>query len=282
MTTPLPNKHLVDDAPVIDPYAYGLLSVAQLREEEGRWQIGGVEYDTDGCAEGGYVVGACPARPGDHDKGHPQGLNTVSGSSPFAVYVRAECNAIGFGQASATALRRIGLIEARAVEQFFTREVLGRTEATAFPLGRRMPRPVPLTYALGVLEQHATSHYAGQPTFHVPRWAAPFFPTQDPADTGAVARTKLGSKIAFGTGYLDDPLDPPSQPPLTPVPGQTGTFWLFASGSVRAWRAPAAQVYETFRERSNTRLAVAERPYALDWDCYLAGVLVDLSKEVGR
>lgn len=276
MTTPVPHKLLVEP-PRIDPYQYGLLQVAQVTDGAGRWEIGGVEYDTDACPEGGYVVGMCPQQPGGHDKHHPQGLDTVRGSNPFAVYVRAECNAVGFKEAAAHAERRIGLIEPRAVEEFFSREVLGR-ERVVRPLG---DRAVSLKYALGVLEQHATSHYAGQPTFHVPRWVAPWFPSQDPADTGAVAKTKLGSRVAFGTGYLDHPDDPEVPPGPEPVPGRTRLFWLFATGTVRVWRAPV-RIYEAFQERSNTRLALAEQPHAVDWDCYLAGVLVNMRSEVGK
>lgn len=280
MTTPLPNKLLVD-APAVEPYQFGLLSVAQIREGEGKWQIGGVEFDSDQCAEGGYVVGPCAARPGDHDKHHPQGLDTVRGSNPFGVYVRAECNAVGFQEAAAIARRRVGVVEARVVEQFFSREVLGR-EDVAFPL-RREARPVPVQYAIGVLEQHAGMHYGGVPTLHVPRWMWPWVPTQDTTDTGPVQKTKLNTLVSFGAGYLDDPFSPPDAGTVPAPPGAGGTFrggtaWLFASGAVRVWRAPTA-VYEAFEEKSNTRLALGERPYAVDWDCYLAAVLVDMEKQ---
>lgn len=281
MTTPLPNKLLVGP-PQVEPYQFGLLSVAEIREEEGKWQIGGVEYDSDMCAQGGYVVGVCAHRPGDHDKHHPEGLNTVRGSNPFAVYARAECNAVGFHEAAEIARRRVGIVEPRVVEEFFSREVLGRNQNTYFPLGKR--RSVPLKTALGVLEQHAGQHYGGSPTFHVPRWVWPHVPTQDTRDTGEAQRTKLNSKVAYGAAYLDDPFDPPRGGLIPAAPGMGGTyaggtFWMFVSGQVRLWRAPT-RVYEALEEKSNTRLALGERPYAVDWDCYLAAVLVRMDTGV--
>lgn len=49
------------DPPPVDPYLYGLLSVADITTGTGTWQVGGIEYDTDNCAQGGYVLGSCPA-----------------------------------------------------------------------------------------------------------------------------------------------------------------------------------------------------------------------------
>lgn len=49
------------DPPPVDPYMYGLLSVASVNTGSGTWQVGGVEYDSDACAQGGYVPGSCPA-----------------------------------------------------------------------------------------------------------------------------------------------------------------------------------------------------------------------------
>ncbi|WP_019549830.1 MULTISPECIES: hypothetical protein [Streptomycetaceae] len=61
MSTPTPVPGRVEvDAPPIEPYTYGLLSVAQVVTGDGRWQMGGVEYETDACAQGGRVEGSCP------------------------------------------------------------------------------------------------------------------------------------------------------------------------------------------------------------------------------
>lgn len=59
MSTPPPGK-IWTDPPPVEQYTYGLLSVAAVTTGDGPWQIGGVEYDSDACAQGGYVLGSCP------------------------------------------------------------------------------------------------------------------------------------------------------------------------------------------------------------------------------
>lgn len=206
-----------------------------------------------------------------HDKPITEGLNLVDASAPFTIYARAECNAVGFDDPQGLALRRLALIEEREAERFFSQYVLGRNDpdhAPGFPAGMT---PLPLLEAIGVLEQDAALHYNGTPTLHANRWANPYFNAvrtlQEPADTGRVLRTNLGSVVVFGGGYYLNPFTP-SEPP------DEGQFWLVATGAVRGWRV-APFVNETFTPATNTRLAIAERTYLFDADCYRAAVLVD-------
>lgn len=276
MSTPTPGRTWVDSAPPIEPYQYGLFSVASFEEGVGPWQVRGIEYFTDACAEGGYVIGSCPAPVGEdgattHDKPVTGGPVMAEGSDPFTVYARAECNAVGFDDPRGMAQRRLGLIEERQAEDFFSRYVLGADDP-ALPAD---DTPTPIKRALGLLEQHAARNYAGAPTFHAPRWTSGYFDDrsllQDPADSGAVRRTRLLSRIAFGGNYLDDPFTPGT-------PAATNTFWLVATGSVRGQRSDAF-VNETFTPTTNLRMAMAERTYALDADCYRAAVLVTVEGE---
>jgi len=375
VSTPIPGKTWVDPPPV-DPYTYGLLSVSDVTTGTGPWQIGGVEYDTDACAQGGLVVGSCPvpnptadltagltiapdpasgapafqltapagndfpvvwalvstsggptltgtARPGtvqhlipnppagtyafqvqayghplveagdvtfpltepttgtvtltatgpgtSHDKPVAEGLAHVTSPGPFTVYARAECNAVGFDNPTATARRRIAYIENREVEHFFSRYVLGAAGAR-LPLGATA---APLKQALGALEADAALFYGGQPVLHSPRWTNPYFEDrhllQPGRDTSPVLRTHLTSKVAFGGGYYDNPFNPA-------IPPTDGQFWLVATGFVRAWRSEVF-VNETFTEATNLRMALAERTYLFDADCYRAAVLVSLTGE---
>jgi hypothetical protein len=277
VSTPTPGKTWVDSVPPLEPYRYGLFSVASITDGEGPWQRAGVEYFTDHCAQGGYVLGMCPApTTGEgttHDKTVLGGPELAEGSEPFTVYSRAECNAVGFEDPRGMALTRLTLIEEREAEKAFSALVLG-AEDPRYPLGQAASA-VGLRRALGVLEQDASQRYAGAPTFHVPRWAQTYMDShnllQSNADTGTVRRTRLDSRVAFGGGYYDNPFDPAT--PATP-----GTFWLVATGSVRGWRA-AAFANETFTTSDNTRMALAERTYALDADCYRAAVLVTVEGE---
>jgi hypothetical protein len=239
---------------------------------------GGVVVDGSGAltVPGGAtvttVVTVTATGPGTtHDKPLAEGLNHVESPGPFTIYARSECNAVGFTDPQDTARARVALIENREVEHAFSRLVLGSV-GSRFPLG---VTAVGIKQALGALEADAALHYGGAPVLHSPRWTNPYFEDrrllQPNKDTGPVRRTHLTSRVAFGGGYYDNPFDPATAP-------DTGTFWLLATGTVRAWRSEVF-VNETFTTATNLRAAIAERTYLLDADCYRAAVLVDLTGE---
>lgn len=207
-----------------------------------------------------------------HDKNLAEGLNHAESPGPFTIYARSECNAVGFTDPQDTARARVALIENREVEHAFSRLVLGA-------VGARLPlagTAVGIKQALGALEADAGLYYGGAPVLHAPRWTNGYFEDrrllQPSKDTGQVRRTRLASRIAFGAGYFDNPFAPavPTDP--------AGSFWLVATGTVRAWRSEVF-VNETFTTATNLRAAIAERTYLLDADCYRAAVLVDLTGE---
>jgi len=271
MSTPTPfmGARTEVDPPPVEPYTYGLLTAAQVVTGEGRWQVGGVHYPTHACAQGGHVVGSCPVPDGaggtSHDKPVVGGPEWVEGSAPFTVYARVECNAVGFDQASAAAQARLRNVEPREVERFFSAQVLGRLPEVWEPAG---DMPMGLLAGLGLLEQDAALRYAGQPVLHAPRWTQPWW-HKLVEQQGPLLRTELESPVVFGGGYYDDPADPAAHDPA----GRR--FWLYATGTVRAFRTQPF-VHEAFDPPTNRRLAVAERTYALDHDCYAARVLIDL------
>lgn len=200
-----------------------------------------------------------------HDKPVGGGLDWVTGAPPFTVYSRAECNRVGFPEAAAVAESRLRLIEEREVEKAFSL-YLG-TLTHRLPLGED---PVPLLVALGALEQDAALHYAGAPTLHAPRWTQPAWTRLSLVEpAGPMMRTALTSRVAFGGGYYDDP-----RAPLPPAPA-SGEFWLIATGTVTARRS-SPFTREAFDPPTNRALAISERTYALDHDCYTAAVLVSL------
>jgi len=156
------------------------------------------------------------------------------------------------------------LVEPRVLERYFSQEVLGRS-APRLPVGAD---PVPLLVALGALEADAALAYAGQPTLHAPRWAQPYFTAGRLVfGQGPALRTAVESRVAFGGGYFDDPTTPAEPAPAA------GRFWLYATGMVTARRAEPF-VHEAFAPPTNVRMAIAERTYALDHDCYIAAALV--------
>lgn len=271
MSTPTPSvgARTEVDPPPIEPYTYGLLTAAQVVTGEGRWQVGGVHYPTHACAQGGHVVGSCPVPDGastSHDKPITGAPEWVDGSVPFTVYDRVECSAVGFDQAAEAAQARLRIIEPREVERFFSAQVLGVAEvlepAGAMPMG--------LLAGLGLLEQDAALHYAGQPVLHAPRWTQPWWSRfRLVQQQGPLLRTELESPVVFGGAYYDDPTQPAEHDPAE------RRFWLYATSTVRAFRSQPF-VHEAFDPPTNTRIAIAERTYALDHDCYAARVRIDL------
>lgn len=209
-----------------------------------------------------------PANVTTHDKNVMGGPELAEGSDPFTIYARAQCNAVGFDDPRGMALTRLALVEQREAERFFSTRVLGAADPR-YPAGGSGSPAVGLQQAIGLLEADAALNYAGQPTLHAPRWAAPFFDSNFDfgfhPDAGQTLRTLLGSPVAFGGGYSANPFGGAALP--------AGQFWLVATGSVRGWRG-AAFANETFKTNDNTRMALAERTYAFDADCYRAAVLV--------
>ena len=273
MSTPTPSvgARTEVDQPPIEPYTYGLLAVAQVVTGDGRWQVNGVHYPTNACAQGGYVVGSCPVPDGvggtSHDKPIAGAPEWVEGSAPFTVYARTECNAIGFDQAAENAQTRLRNIEPRETEKFFSAQILGRLTGLREPAGAT---PMGLLAGLGLLEQDASLHYAGQPVLHAPRWTQPWWTGfRLVQQQGPLLRTELESPVAFGGAYYDDPTQPVEHDPAE------RRFWLYATSTVRAFRSQPF-VHEAFAPPTNRRLAIAERTYALDHDCYAARVLIDL------
>lgn len=226
---------------------------------------------------------AVPDQGSTHHKEHPEGLTLVQGSEPFTVYARAECNAVGFPEASATALRRLELAEDAEVEQYFSTEILGADPGRQ-PGGTTAHL---LRHAIGVLEHDALLRYNGRPVLHAPRWTLPYFADLyqfdecciDPANSAApMMRLRSGTRISFGA-YDNNPADPAAVLPA-------GRFWLNATGVIRILRS-SSFVNEAFDAghptttpgtytSSNTRVAIAERTFAIDHDCYRASVLVQV------
>ncbi|MFF2650598.1 hypothetical protein [Streptomyces sp. NPDC058045] len=201
-----------------------------------------------------------------HDKPLSEGLNWVGSGGPFTVYTRVECNPVAFTDASNRAMARLRLVEPREVEKAFSLQLAG--EEPRLPVGEAA---VALRVALGALEADAALYYGGQPTLHAPRWTQPYF-TADllVSQQGQVLRTELESRIAFGGGYYDDPAAPGEPDPAG------GQFWLYATGTVTARRSQSF-VNEAFEPPTNSLVAIAERTYVLDHDCYLAAVLVTVA-----
>lgn len=226
-------------------------------------------------ATGTYVVPATAAAgpstplactvdvyPPDRTKDIAAGLVPVAGV-PFIVYDGMACASLGLAEVSPAAENKFAQREQWWVEQTFEQAVLHVGTDTIGPAS-----PVSITYGLGLLEDAIADRYGGIGTIHVAReLAAVLTSHQVVRRDGARLRSPLDNVYAFGAGYSTD------GPDGTPAPA--GQAWMYATGPVTVRRSEV-QVREQFDQRKNTRIALAERSYAITADCLRVAVLVNL------
>jgi hypothetical protein len=236
---------------------------------------GGVRYGPVTCGVG-YAMGincadgvvAASDKPIDGD------VDEVD-TGVFNVLSTFACGAPGYSQAEATdkARRALAATEQGVVEEtFWTGEDfagnvinvlnLEKTAEAIFPPTGGAPR---IETVLATLEDYAYRQqgYGFQAYVHAPSLAAPYA-----AESGLIVQdgqrklTPNGSVWVFGGGY-----------PGTGAAGASGWpggGFLHITGQVTVWRAPQVQTYVTFDPPTNQRLVVAERPYAVSYECFNA------------
>lgn len=259
-------------APPVVPFRYGLLSVATFETPPARpnanaWEAHGVVYAGDSCGpQGGIWPSPCapgggPADPPADPKSIQDGLEFSQGV-PFTIYESARCLAMGFPDADGKARRRLALHEQHWVETW--------ADANAFTGARQLAggAATPLVRAWALLEDEIADVYGGLGVIHVPRWAYGALPERRLIERDAARyRTPLDNLVAIGAGYSGN-----SPAGAAPAADQV---WLYATGPVKAFRSEVFS-RESFDQQRNTRTAVAERVYALTFDCLRVGVLAQL------
>jgi hypothetical protein len=234
---------------------------------------GGVRYVPVTCGEA-YAYGVtcysgevtAPAKPLDADTAE------VS-SGVFAVLATLNCGAPGYSteELRAKVLRRMESTEQAAVERAFwsgldfegnSLDTLALdAEATAVPTNYD---PALITDVVGALERYAytDNQYGGVAYLHAPIEVAAFA-----AEAGLVIPdgpnrkiTPLGSVWSFGAYPAGE---------------------VIVTGQTAVWRTPQIQVYDAFDQTSNEVTLVAERAYAVAFECFAGRAEFDPLEEVG-
>jgi hypothetical protein len=275
VSQPIRLSGMDSEPPPVEPYRWGLLSVAQFAPtDEKRWEIAGVHYQQDVCGPGGGIwLDPCYVKPLGEGEQYPvktftQGAQDVVGF-PFMVYDTAQCG--------------VGLAQARLVarEQYWVETQFAQAELSDDnPSGLSVQvlaggTALPLAAALGALEQEIAAQYGGIGVIHLPRHtgaAAQGFirfrrPPGTPPPETVPLHTGLDNLLAFGAGYSG------AGPDGTDAPD--GQAWLYATGPVTVWRSDV-QARTDFDARRNLRTALAERAYLITADCLRLAVLADL------
>lgn len=292
------------DPPTYTPSPFGLLAVADIRQDDSHWQMG-VSWE-DICGGTGTTVADCDtSAPVVTGSGMipvkaPTTQRTLYGATPFTVYTEIDCSPPDFyDNAESLTQQALNRFESFQVERTFwtgiamdrnqtggfqnavlphlaanaaiTETYQGRT--TTLQMASTVVTGVPLNVvdALGALEGALAGCLNGTGVIHVPQSLAP---------TLALILTRQGNKfltpngnvVAIGSGY-------PGTSPTGTAPA-LGTAWMYATGPVFGYRSTPkmyASPTQSFDHSVNTMKAIVERTYVLGYDCCNFAQLVNTS-----
>lgn len=190
------------------------------------------------------------------------GLTLVSGSS-FIAYEGMSCATLTVDEATTRAQNRLALHEQYWVERQVDIGLL-RQDVVLLNGGTATG----MVHGIGLLEQAIAQRYGGIGVIHAARELAASLTFRALVRRdGARLRSPLDNLYAFGSGYST------TGPDGTDAPA--GQAWLYATGPVVVRRGEV-QNREAFDQRRNTRMALAERSYAVTADCLRVAVLTEI------
>jgi len=280
------------DPPTITPYRYGLFSVASIPPEpiDPQWQCGGYEYVTHACSEASTWDPDCES-PAEKPV---QGALSVVHADPFVVLAGPQCDLISssLAEIEQSAREALRLGEQRAVEERLWQRLSQCCDADGYdespaeccddgqPCCRVLNTvegpegALSVTAGLAALEEYAANHYGGVPVIHSPRGMAAFTAAAGLIHRGnGVIETTVGSRWAmYGASLNTGPCGQAAPP---------GTAWMYATGAVTIRRGDVfvtpPRARDGFDHRHNRATVLAERLYAVSYECVCAAVLVTAS-----
>lgn len=242
---------------------------------------GGVRFLPVTCGQAHpYRIG-CYAGEVDSDEKPVDPSDEEFQTGVFSVIATEECGSVGFTatEFQNKVLRRLSNGEQGAAELALWTGVDGDGDALDIPHLAEDPttisvgNPLSIVHVVAALEDWA---YRAQGYGHVAYIHAPVAVAAHAADAGLVIedrpvkRTPYGSIWVFGGGY-----------PGTGDGGAAapdGGAYMHVTGQVQVWRSPEPFVYppdQTMNRTTNQRLLVAEREYAISFDCMNGRALFD-------
>lgn len=243
---------------------------------------GGVRYVPETCGEG-YAYGVncydgtvlAPDKPLD-------AVGEEVNTGVFLALASVNCNAVGYSEAEyqAMARRRLEAVEQGVAERvFWTGEDDAGNDIGVLDLEKTAEAIFPptggtefMTTVLATLEDYAyrIQGYGYRAYIHAPARFAPYAAEaglvipESPTNPNSRKLTPNGSVWVFGGGYPGTGASGGS--------GWPGGGFLHITGQTTVWRASDIQVYSAFEVATNTRLQVAERAYAVAYDCFNARI----------
>lgn len=277
------------DGPRFTPSPYGLLSVADLRGDDGdsHWQ-NGITFDTE-CpnlnAAQGTTFDDCTAVTGigSPPPSPPKADNTNyrwRGATPFTVFSQFDCSRVGLEEAQNKAERALARAESWQIERAFWTGQAAGINNIAFPhlahsaaevldaqgIVLQGPAvtgvsgypatagPWSISQGLGILEKLLADCINGVGVVHIPPQVLPKLTgVQAVAPRAAGMWTAAGNQVAVGNGY-------PGTGPGGQAPNQDAA-WIYGTGPIVVYRGPVRVVdgVEAFDRSENTIRLLAER-----------------------
>ncbi|QRY62749.1 hypothetical protein JVX90_00280 [Gordonia sp. PDNC005] len=248
--------------PTLTPPRYGLLSVADIIPDSGRW-INGVEYYRNPPAD------AATADDVDCDDVPATDLgDDVPRASDKALRVHSGFTVKHPGltpdEIHAYARGRLANSEGPAVERKIWPKIL---TGAATPAGAAA---VSLLAGIGALEGWLYDTYGGTGVIHVPRSAVPYLKdAKQLVETSGRLTTILGTRVAAGAYPGTDSAG------AAPAAGAT---WIAATPAVQIRRSDTRvrTVDGYFDHRTNNATGIADRLYIVGWENLSAAVQITL------
>lgn len=242
-------------APALVPYPFGLFSVAPAATPtDDRW-TNGVWWSSVGCNVAGVTFDPCNVDDPVPEKSANVLCNIVDAAVGFTVYARSDLSVGGrplaerFDQARTTLLGG----EQYAAEAGLWAALVGATTSVA--------TVETVNEAVAIAEARIAAAYGGTPVIHIGRYGA-ILAHDVLSASGTRLTTMLGSSVVAGGGYA----------PTAPDAGES--FDVIATGALVVLRGIVNDLGEHIDRDTNSVSAVAERSYAIGWDCAAVRVTV--------
>jgi hypothetical protein len=272
-------------APACQPYGFGLFSVAQFPQAADPHFECGVQYEPDSCQRAFCWTDDCDPNTTPTDKVIPEGVPLVTASA-FTVYAGFNCKIVGRTPQDIESRARTALElgEQRAVERaYWTGECganphLANPDCTVLNAVAGAPGALNIVSGLEALESYLGDNSPCSGVIHAPRGVEPLMARSHllEGSSGTQKRTGLGTRVAFGGGYVVN-----TGPDGTVAPA--GTAWLYATGEVAIWRGSVYvnpdSVRQALNRITNRVELIAERTYVVSHACVCAAVLISVSCE---
>lgn len=251
--------------PPVSQLRYGLFTAASgPLTLDTRGIASGISFLSDHCGEAQFYDQTCVTSP---TKEFEEGSDLME-ADPFWVVARKRCGTVGRTAEEMQAAVRQQLLtsEQGIVENTLwtggpTDSVTPNLEAAGATIVT--PSAVGAGAAIAALEEAFYSVYGYVGTIHVNTQAYAAAAYADLVErSGPRLQTPLGSIWSFGAGY--DITGPAEVAPAA------GFVWAFMTGQVTMWRTdilPQPPATQTLDRTLNQWDVVAERVYALTWDC---------------